>query len=385
MSYAAQRVIASVLAAAALLAQEPGPPKFDSNAKLVLVPFHVQRGKYFAADLQPSDFILREDGHPRAFTTFEGPNTAHPLPLELILLFDTTPRVVVSKDGFPTPIWALDPKVDYEFIDHWDESITREVLQKNGMDIRIAVYHYSGHQLERLCAASNDPREIVGAFRRLLDPIPWDKSELTLLPGNQIFKPLFGTPREGWLSESIVGTLRDAAASAVPARRLLLLFSAGSSGTGSKSSDPYSNIVDPALAMNIPINPVIMSVVRNQQHISGNAAPNGALGTIDAPNSQSDPLSAKPGGVSSTWYTGLLPWINNLGKMTEGQSFVPRLLDRDTMAAILGLVRDTTLSQYVVGFSPDATPKPRKHSLAVVLSSKSQGKLISGEKNGVTY
>jgi hypothetical protein len=236
MSHGFHRVCASVLA------QEPGAPTFDSNAKLVLVPFHVQRGKYFAADLQPSDFILREDGHPRPFAVFEGPNTAHPLPLELLLLFDTTPRVVVSKDGFPSPIWDLDPKADYEFLGNWDESITREVLQKNGMDIRIAVYHYSGHQLERLCAASTDPREIVHAFHALLDPISQDKGELTLLPGYYVFKPLFGTPRMGWLNESIVGALKDAAASPVPARRLLIVFTSGNSGTLSKSLDLYSSI-----------------------------------------------------------------------------------------------------------------------------------------------
>jgi hypothetical protein len=67
MSFASPRIFASVLVAAALFAQEPGGQTFTSNAKLVLIPFNVQRGKYFAADLQPSDVILREDGHPRQF------------------------------------------------------------------------------------------------------------------------------------------------------------------------------------------------------------------------------------------------------------------------------------------------------------------------------
>jgi len=224
MPHKLHRICASVLLAAALLAQEPAAPTFNSNAKLVLVPFHVERGKYFAADLQPSDFILREDGHPRPFTTFESPRTEHPLPLELILLFDTTPKppAEYSLRWFP---W--DPKADYEFLDNWDEATTREVLQHNGMDIRIAVYHYNLNQLERLCAASSDPREIVHAFRALLEPIPQAKGELTLLPGYQVIKPMFGPARFGWFSESVVGTLKDAAASPVPARRLLIVFSAG--------------------------------------------------------------------------------------------------------------------------------------------------------------
>ena len=295
----------------------------------MLVPFHVERGKYFAADLQASDFILREDGHPRPFTTFEGPHTEHPLPLELILLFDTTPKAPHELRMFP---W--DPARDYEFLDNWDESITREVLQTDGMDIRIAVYHYSLHQLERLCAATSDPREIVHAFHALLDPIPPGKGELTLLPGNRINKPLFGPPTSGWLIESIAGTLKDAGdSSLVPARRLLIVFSAGGSGTYS-FSDPYGGIVNPALAMNIPINPVFMNVYKQ----SGAISPRG----------------------SGEWYSGLLPWWNKAGDMTGGRSFVPHDLDRETMAGILGLVRDTALSQYLVGFSPESAARSRK-------------------------
>ncbi len=77
--------------------------------------------------LQPSDFILREDGHPRPFTVFEGPRTENPLPLELILLFDTTPKAPGEHrlNWFP---W--DPQTDYEFLDNWDETTTREVLPK---------------------------------------------------------------------------------------------------------------------------------------------------------------------------------------------------------------------------------------------------------------
>jgi hypothetical protein len=88
----------------------------------------------------------------------------------------------------------LDPKADYKFLDNWDEAVTREILQMNGMDIRLAVYHFAGWQLERLCAAGSDPREIVHAFHSLLNPIPEGKGELTLLPGDDIFKPMFGPP-----------------------------------------------------------------------------------------------------------------------------------------------------------------------------------------------
>jgi hypothetical protein len=58
MFHAGQRVFALILAAASVLAQEPAAATFSANARLVLVSFNVQRGKYFAADMQPSDFVL---------------------------------------------------------------------------------------------------------------------------------------------------------------------------------------------------------------------------------------------------------------------------------------------------------------------------------------
>lgn len=288
----------------------------------------------------------------------------------------------------------IDPKADYEFLTNWDESITREVLQKNAMDIRLAVYHYAGHQLERLCAASSDPREIVRAFHALLDPIPQGNGELTLLPGDSVPKPLPGPKQKdnclfcnaGWLSESIVGTLKDAAASPVPARRLLIVFTSGSSGTAPKSPD-YSNIVDPALAMSIPIDTVVMDMDKQEQHISGRplgmGGMAGALATADVRKSSAD--SNKTADLGATWYKGFLPWITKAGELTGGETFVPHHLDRQTLAEILDIFRDKTLSQYVVGFAPDAAAKPKRHSLAVALTSKSRGKLVGGEKNGLTY
>jgi len=388
MSHRFHGACASVLLAAALLAQEPGATTFDANAKLVLVPFHVQRGKYFAADLQPADVILREDGHPLPFTTFEGPNTPHPLPLELILLFDTTRKVPVKESGVlrnALSAMPLDPKADYKFLDNRDESITREILQMNEMDIRLAVYHFAGRQLERLCAAGRDAREIVRAFHSLLDPIPEGKGELTLLPGDNIAKPMFGPPpKSGWLGESIVGTLKDAAASPVPARRLLIVFTQGSSGT--TATPGYSSIVDPALAMSIPFDTVVMDMDEQEQHLSGRPlGPGGmpALSTADAPLSSGN--SGKPGDIAGTWYKGFLPWSTRAGELTGGQTFVPHQLDRETLARILSVERDAGLSQHVVGFSPDAAAKPKKHTLSVALTSKSTGKLVGGEKDGVMY
>jgi hypothetical protein len=138
--------------------------------------------------------------------------------------------------------------------------------------------------------------------------------------------------------------------------------------------------------MSIPFDTVVMDMDKQEQHISGRPlGPGGmaALSTADAPNSSAD--SGKPGDIAGTWYKGFLPLITEAGEMTGGQTFVPHQLDRETLARILSVKRDAGLSQYVVGFSPDAASKPKKHSLAVTLTSKSRGKLVGGEKNGVMY
>lgn len=88
--------------------------------------------------------------------------------------------------------------------------------------------------------------------------------------------------------------------------------------------------------------------------------------------------------MGSTWYRSSAV-DHQSGRVDGGEAFVPHHLDREVLAGILSIVRDTTLSQYVVGFSPDAAAKPKKHSLAVALTSKSKGKLVGGAKNGVTY
>lgn len=369
---------ASMLLAAALLAQEPGAPAFDANTKLVRLPFNVEQGGYFVSDLQPADFILREDGHPRDFTVFEGPETANRPPLELILLFDTT---VIPHPERVSGNW--NPGSDYEFLSNWDEAVTREVLQRNGMDIRLAVYHFAGNQLERLCGATSDPQEIANAFHALLAPIPPGKGELTLLPGYKVSKPMLGPPVLGWLSESVVATLKDAAASAVAARRMLVVFTNGGDGTTSLKST-YSSIVDPSLALNIPINPVVLDFSSSQ----GLPAVGAVQGTPAAEGVVKGP-SDKLGYIRSTAPYRNLNWFTSMGEQTGGSAFIPPHLDRDALSGILGLVRDTLQSQYVVGFVPDAAaksaPKSKKHSLAVALTSKSKGKIVGGEMNGLTY
>jgi hypothetical protein len=371
MSFQFRRVAASILLAAALLAQEPDTPTFGTTTKLVVVPFNVQRGKYFAADLQRSDFILREDGHPREFTVFEGPDTPHPLPLEFVLLFDTSKLPAKSPHKTITSVW--DAKADYEFLDNWDESITRTVLDKNGMDVRLSVYHFDDGHLERLCRATRDPREITQAFRRLLDPIP-ATSALTLLPGDHLNQSYFILFSTGWWHEATVATFQDVAASPVAARRVLLLFS--DLWAGGTSGAAWQSIGDKVLASGTEIDPVILDLYKMAatRHITGD---NGRAGL---PGSS---IPVEMADHSTRWVSA--PVSGELGPMTGGETLIPEHLNRDALANILLRIRDTTLSKYLVGFVPEASAKPGKHRLEVELKSKTAGKVVGGERDGVVY
>jgi hypothetical protein len=345
------RAIAAIALAAALLAQQSDTSTFQTTAKFVLIPFTVARGKFLAADLQPSDVILREDAHPRNFTIFQGPNTPNPLPLEMILLFDST------KNPPPTPQRRVsshwDAKAAYEFLNSWDEPATKAVLEKNGMDIRVSVYHYADRQLERLCNATSNPTELLQAFHRLLDPIPAGEGILTLLPGSKDF------------------SLKNAtAASPDPARRVLIVFSEGYSGT----SSPRQNVADAALALGVPIYPVILDRDKYVEY-PVSCGSQSTAGSLTVPDDGSGaPCAGK--------YVTMAP-ATPLGDMTGGGVYFPANLNRKTLDEILQGVRDAELAEYVVGFVPEPSQAPRKRKLEVVLKSQSLGKVVGGRRDVV--
>jgi hypothetical protein len=373
------RMIASALLALALLAQDSEVPRFQATTRLVLVPFSVERRKHVDVDLQPADFVLREDGHPRDFTVFEAPH-AHPDPLELILLFDTSTIYVGPGNLVP------DLKSAYEFLNEWNDSDALAVLPSGGIDLRISVYHYAGQQLERLCAPTSNPREIAGALRRLFDPIPTGKGTLALLPGSKVFQP----PRfnrtaalnrsNGWPPEAIVGAMNEAASSPVVARRILIWFSEGS---GNTLALPQV-IVGRALPLGITIDPVIVNFYRHAEclsHIFQGCFGVGGVATHASPRF-SIPITIP---VAQGDFNLTVPIVVDVGTMTGGTLFVPNHLNRAKMIEILEDVRGRAISQYVVGFAPNPSATPRKHKLEVTLVTKSEGSVVGGNRKGVVY
>src|SRR5580693_7148321 len=164
-----RRTLAAALLAAAALAQqaprEPEFPAFHAQSNLVILPFQISRNKHFATDLTAADVVLLEDGAPRKFSVFEGPQEH--TPVELILLFDATTWPMGSRWSFQG--WNL--QAIYGFTARWTESNASALVASGVQAVRASVYHFDGVRLERLCQPTTDPERFVGAFRHLLDPI----------------------------------------------------------------------------------------------------------------------------------------------------------------------------------------------------------------------
>ena len=314
--------------------QDSSSSAFQSQAKLVLVPFSVARDKLFVAGLRSSDVKLFEDGFSRSFTFFEGPATGHQLPLELVLLFDTTTPFKSQRRT------RWNREATYKFTAHWDDATSRAILEQAGADVRISVYHFDQNQVERLCRPTNDPQELVTAFRRLLSPIS-DSSTMPplVLPPNFHLRPnddISLSP--GWIMEASIATMKDSVTSPNNARRMLVVFSEGKGGT----ETPPEYLGDQARALGIPIFDVVLDYERPPV----------------------DPL---------------MDYWQNLAESSGGRFFFPSHLDAKVIGGILKFVRNQGLPQYVVGFVPESA-KPKLHSLEIRLKSTSNGRLIGGKR-----
>ncbi len=362
---------------------EPATPAFGSQVSLVMVPFQVSRGGHFSTDLNTDDFVLLEDGAPRQFNVFEGPQNNRPV--ELVLLFDTT---TWSMGGD----WKLKQKQLADFTNHWNEAMSQAVLAGGGAEIRASVYHFDGVRLERLCRSTTDPNELLNAIHQLLAPIydndltQSQRAELAVaiaaadgyggdrrkvdevfhtggqtgvpagttipldLPAGREILPADasqGASFRGWPLEAAIGTLKDSAAAPGNALRALILFSDGLGGTTTVPED----VAIQAVALGIPVYPVPMN-------ISPYARGGGGRGESERP----------------------VPLVADLGSMTGGHWFDVEDITAGLVRDILENVKSAGLararSQYNIGFVPASSSAgpPREHKLEVKFASKSKDK-----------
>jgi VWFA-related protein len=325
------------------------PATFHAQTKLVLVPFNVARGKAFVPDLKSSDVVLLEDGKPRNFTVFEGPSTRSGLPLELVLLFDTTTLLKSQKQTH----WNR--KATYDFTQHWDVARSRAILEQSGADVRVSIYHFDQNQLERLSRATKDPQEFLSAFRRLLSPISGPSTISLALPANrQILGPKDIPFSPGWVMEASIATMKDSVAAPENAMRMLVIFSEGKGGTTTTPED----VAERARTFGMPLFNVVFDF------------------------DQSVPPTLPGRDLAIAARDDLMRYFQNLADSTGGGMFYPSHINAKVISGILEFVRNRGLTQYVVGFVPESSMQT-EHNLEIRLKSKSIGTLLGGQRKTV--
>jgi hypothetical protein len=412
LSFALALNLTATLALAQQTPQDSSAPTFRSQSDLVLVPFHVTRGNLYVPDLKAGDVVLLEDGHPRDFSIFEGPDTRSRTPLELVLLFDTT----IVPWGWITPAQyarggPYNPKDDFTI--GWEQAVSRAVLAGGGSDVRISIYRFDLMQLERLCRPTRDPKELISAVQALRTPMPFYTNRMTAsqrdelriqiesgggmgwkghklsdwidrpvstwpgfegtrdsageyipmeLPPNRKNKDAASRPGTGqreWPLEAAIGTLKDSA-SPERAVRMMIMFSMGISGTTTVPED----VAQQAVTLGIPIYPVFKHSSFLRHFVPS------------VHDDFHDDFSEGPFG--------------QLGKLTGGQVIVPPpnindgVVDAAELSKILAGVRNEAASQYTVGFAPPpSSGELREHKLEIKLVSKSSGQLVGGKRQTI--
>jgi hypothetical protein len=383
------RVLTLIVSIACLFFGQQAPPEssptYHSETELVLVPFNVVRGLYFAPDVRADDVLLLEDGKPRSFSAFEGPGTGRRPPLELVLLFDTTtlppPESKIKVMGNH---W--DRKATYDFTNHWDDTMSRALLEKESADIRVSVYHYDHQQMQRLCRSTSDPQTLTSAIHRLPEPIPADEAIPLTLPPNRMTHEAWAVKQSGptlatgplmwpvsWTMEAMIEALRDSSAAPENAVRVLAVFSEGwgfrsdldppwyQGDARSPTTTTPQDAADQANALGIAVYPVVLDF---------------------------EVYAHQPFPSLAPYHTDNVPAIRmavfgSVGELTGGRAFYPSRMDPAAVSDILDVIRNQGLSQYLVGFAPASSAHRRKHNLEIRLKSKSAGKLMGGMRTAV--
>ncbi len=384
-------------AAAVLGAQGPptaqalpdSSPVFSSESKLVLVPFHVARDAHFVRDIKPEDIVLLQDGKAREFSAFEGPGSQRRRePVEVAVLFDTTTlSAVESKSRARFSSWNREAV--YAWVSKWTDEESRALRLTDIANVLISIYRFDHQQLQQLCRLASDPRVITEAIHRLPEPIPPGEAIPLALPPNRVtirdlvvsqggmkedpkHPVILHTP--SWTLEAVIATLNDSFREPDRATRLLAVFSQGAGPTNTKPEDA----ADRANALGIPVYPILLGQYRSA--VAGTRPP----GTgSDASSRGCDPRNIEQGSTCQDGDSIHLERFGKVGELTGGRAFYPGGIDEKLVSDILIVVRNEGLFQYVVGFVPEASGRPRGHRLKIKLKSKSSGKLRGGGRTAV--
>lgn len=306
---------------------------FRAETRLATVQFHVITGNNYRVNLKADDFVLLEDGQPRAITFFENAFSDRRA-VDISLLFDVS--------GTVTLLGLLNPAViqkdlldDLKYarlaVSGFERTMTRYSLPTRDFDL-----------IARAMMSLESPWRAV-AFQVPEKAYP-EPVDLPLeLPGR--FPPHGGGAT--WLYESVIAGARDAAAFPGDGTHILVVFSDGLGDTTSEAKDASAVCEE----VGIPVYPVV--------------------------------LLAKPGDTNSVRAPRELEFAS-LGGLTGGKSFVPANLTVTMVHNILSSIAGEIRTAYVAGFSPDPPAgKTLKHTVTVRLRDPKLGKIAGGSRTVV--
>jgi hypothetical protein len=306
-------------------------------------------------------------------------------------LFDTT-TLPPPKSKIQVMWTHWDREATYGFTNHWDDTMSRGVLEKGAADVRVSVYRYDQQQMQRLCRSTSDPKALTNVIHRLPEPIPADEAmPLTLPPGRETLEAIerkFGFKRLptdplywplSWTAEAMIETLKDSITAPGNAIRVLAVFSEGgvrggsgptpSLGGSGPTTTTAQDVADWANALGVAVYPVVLDLEEYLHHPFAISLPDGA------PHHSTTGLNLSA--------IQMVVGFVGVGELTGGRAFYPSRIDAVVVNDILDVIRNQGLSQYLAGFAPPPSGRQRKHNLEIRLKSKSSGKLMGGKRTAV--
>ena len=325
------RVLLAIVWAPVLAAQEQPGVLIRTETRLVLLRCHVVRQNRYVTDLKAEDFELREDGAPRKIALFESAASrasGEALPVEVYLAIDVSHSVVNPN--------LLDPVL-----------LKGAFLEGLGERASLAVYAFGG-RTRRFTAPTSDPAKLAAALSAAYD---------FAHPGTRLYG-------------SIIQVAREAASSAAPSSRIMVVLSDGMDTTKIRRKAA----VEAAMAAGIPVYPILLGherVARLAQGAPRTPGRGGGSG-MENPRWLERQARAATRELEMQEFAGM-------GEATGGAAFDPPFLNSAVLKAILEGLVGQIRSQYVLGFYPPAG-KATRHNLRVRLRGKGAGKLCGGSR-----
>jgi hypothetical protein len=304
-----RRRLAGLAAVLPLAAQDPA---FHAETRLSLVHFHVVQGQRYVGGVKVSDLELLQDGVARPITLLgSGGTETAATPVELILLFDESPRAMTAD--------LLSPL------------LFREQLLDALPNVRLAVYGFT-RSLRKYTDPTRDFEKLSAAFEALRAGHPTGELiPLALFPKRKAEKG------ETWLYEAVRGAAADAAQREEKVVRDMLVFSGGLGNTTAEPRDAAAVCEE----VGIEVYPVLLGHQRGVERFAQLADLTGGR-SFDPPSSNLDRIQKVLEAMAVLVRTEYVAGFSPEPSSTPRKHRIEMKLLNPALGKILGGHRDAT-------------------------------------------